>query len=35
MGAIDVFALGDDGMNTEHHGVYDIAGTIAQLGIAP
>jgi steroid delta-isomerase-like uncharacterized protein len=35
MGAIDVFTFDDDGMNTEHYGVYDIAGTMQQLGLAP
>jgi hypothetical protein len=23
------------GMNTEHYGVYDIAGTMQQLGVTP
>jgi steroid delta-isomerase-like uncharacterized protein len=35
MGAIDVFTFDDDGMNTEHYGVYDIAGTMQQLGLSP
>jgi hypothetical protein len=35
MGAIDVFTFDDDGMNTEHYGVYDIAGTMQQLGLVP
>jgi steroid delta-isomerase-like uncharacterized protein len=35
MGAIDIFTFDDDGMNTEHYGVYDIAGTMMQLGLAP
>lgn len=35
MGAMDVFTFDDDGMNTEHYGVYDIAGTMAQLGLTP
>ncbi len=35
MGAIDVFTFGEDGMNTEHYGVYDIAGTMTQLGLMP
>lgn len=35
MGAIDVFTFDDDGMNTEHYGVYDVAGTMTQLGLAP
>jgi steroid delta-isomerase-like uncharacterized protein len=35
MGAIDVFTFDDDGMNTEHYGVYDMAGTMMQLGLAP
>ena len=34
MGAIDVFTFDDSGMNTEHYGVYDIAGTMMQLGLA-
>jgi steroid delta-isomerase-like uncharacterized protein len=35
MGAIDVFTFDANGMNTEHYGVYDIAGTMNQLGLAP
>ncbi len=35
MGAIDVFTFDDDGMNTEHYGVYDIAGMMVQLGHVP
>ena len=35
MGAIDVFTFDDAGMNTEHYGVYDIAGTMARLGLTP
>jgi steroid delta-isomerase-like uncharacterized protein len=35
MGAIDVFTFDDDGMNTEHYGVYDIAGMMMQLGHMP
>ena len=35
MGAIDVFTFDDDGMNTEHYGVYDIAGMMMQLGHIP
>ena len=35
MGAIDVFTFDENGMNTEHYGVYDIAGTMMQLGLAP
>jgi steroid delta-isomerase-like uncharacterized protein len=35
MGAIDVFTFDDAGMNTEHYGVYDIAGMMAQLGLMP
>jgi predicted SnoaL-like aldol condensation-catalyzing enzyme len=35
MGAIDVFTFDDSGMNTEHYGVYDIAGTMQQLGLVP
>ena len=35
MGAIDVFTFDDDGMNTEHYGVYDIAGMMMQLGHLP
>ncbi len=35
MGAIDVFTFDEAGMNTEHYGIYDIAGTMAQLGLAP
>ena len=35
MGAIDVFTFDDDGMNTEHYGVYDIMGMMMQLGHIP
>ena len=35
MGAMDVFAFDDAGMNTEHYGVYDIMGTMGQLGLLP
>jgi steroid delta-isomerase-like uncharacterized protein len=35
MGAIDVFTFDDDGMNTEHYGVYDIMGMMMQLGHMP
>lgn len=35
MGPIDVFTFDDAGMNTEHYGVYDIAGTMGQLGLLP
>jgi hypothetical protein len=35
MGAIDVFTFDDDGMNTEHYGVYDILGMMMQLGHMP
>ena len=35
MGAIDVFTFDDDGMNTEHYGVYDITGMMIQLGHIP
>ncbi len=35
MGAIDVFTFDDAGMNTEHYGVYDIMGTMTQLGLLP
>jgi steroid delta-isomerase-like uncharacterized protein len=35
MEAIDVFAFDDDGMNTEHYGVYDLFTTMVQLGLAP
>ncbi len=35
MGAMDVFTFDDDGMNTEHYGVYDIAGMMQQLGHIP
>jgi hypothetical protein len=35
MGAIDVFTFDGNGMNTEHYGVYDIAGTMQQLGLVP
>ena len=35
MGAIDVFTFDDQGMNTEHYGVYDISGTMMQLGLMP
>jgi steroid delta-isomerase-like uncharacterized protein len=35
MGAIDVFTFDDEGMNTEHYGVYDILGMMMQLGHMP
>ena len=35
MGAIDVFTFDEGGMNTEHYGVYDIAGMMQQLGHMP
>ena len=35
MGAIDVFTFDGAGMNTEHYGVYDIMGTMGQLGLLP
>jgi predicted ester cyclase len=35
MGAIDVFAFDEAGMNTEHYGVYDIVGAMGQLGLMP
>lgn len=35
MGAIDVFTFDDSGMNTEHYGVYDVMGTMGQLGLLP
>ena len=31
--AIDVFTFNDAGQNTEHYGVYDMVGTMAQLGL--
>ena len=31
--AIDVFTFNDAGQNTEHYGVYDMMGTMAQLGL--
>jgi predicted SnoaL-like aldol condensation-catalyzing enzyme len=33
--AIDVFTFDDAGMNTEHYGVYDMMGTMGQLGLLP
>ena len=35
MGAIDVFTFDDQGLNTEHYGVYDIFGMMMQLGHVP
>jgi steroid delta-isomerase-like uncharacterized protein len=35
MGAMDVFTFDDEGMNTEHYGVYDILGMMMQLGHMP
>ena len=35
MGAMDVFTFDDAGMNTEHYGVYDMMGTMYQLGLTP
>jgi hypothetical protein len=31
--AIDVFTFNDAGQNSEHYGVYDMMGTMAQLGL--
>src|SRR4029450_12550500 len=31
--AIDVFTFNDAGLNSEHYGVYDMMGTMAQLGL--
>jgi predicted SnoaL-like aldol condensation-catalyzing enzyme len=33
--AIDVFTFDDAGMNSEHYGVYDMMGTMMQLGLLP
>jgi predicted ester cyclase len=33
MDAIDVFTFNDAGLNSEHYGVYDMMGTMAQLGL--
>ncbi len=33
MGAIDVFTFDEGGKNSEHHGVYDMMGTMGQLGL--
>jgi steroid delta-isomerase-like uncharacterized protein len=35
MGAIDVFTFDEAGMNKEHYGVYDMMGTMGQLGLLP
>ena len=35
MGAIDVMTFDENGMNTEHYGVYDIPGALMQLGLMP
>jgi hypothetical protein len=35
MGAIDVITFDDAGMETEHYGVYDMMGTMGQLGLLP
>jgi steroid delta-isomerase-like uncharacterized protein len=35
MDAIDVFTFDNAGMNTEHYGVYDMMGTMGQLGLLP
>jgi predicted SnoaL-like aldol condensation-catalyzing enzyme len=35
METIDVMTFDDNGMNTEHYGVADIAGTMLQLGLMP
>jgi steroid delta-isomerase-like uncharacterized protein len=34
-GAIDVITFDDAGMETEHYGIYDIMGTMRQLGLLP
>ncbi len=31
--AIDVFTFDNAGQNSEHYGVYDMMGTMAQLGL--
>lgn len=31
----DVIAIGDDGMFTEHYGVFDVMGMMGQLGLLP
>ena len=33
--AIDVFTFDEAGMNSEHYGVYDMMGTMGQLGLLP
>jgi len=33
--AIDVFTFDDAGQNSEHYGVYDMLGTMMQLGLMP
>ncbi len=35
MGAIDVLTFDENGMNTEHYGIYDISGAMTQLGLMP
>ncbi|HEV8564470.1 MAG TPA: ester cyclase [Actinomycetota bacterium] len=35
MGAIDVMTFDENGMNTEHYGIYDIPGAMMQLGLMP
>jgi steroid delta-isomerase-like uncharacterized protein len=35
MGAIDLFTFDEGGMNIDHYGIYDIGGTMAQLGLSP
>jgi predicted ester cyclase len=35
MEAMDIVVLGDDGRFTEHYGIYDVVGAMAQLGLLP
>lgn len=35
MGGMDVLTFDENGLNTEHYGVYDIPGAMMQLGLMP
>jgi predicted ester cyclase len=35
MESIDVLTFDDNGMNTEHYGIADVAGAMTQLGLMP
>jgi predicted ester cyclase len=35
MGGMDVLTFDENGLNTEHYGIYDIPGAMTQLGLMP